>query len=245
MLFTALLTLHLAGLALGLGGATVGDLMLMRFVLKGEPHPSQLLGYLSQAIWLGVAILGISGVAMFAFQPSTYLHSAGFLAKMIVVAALIGNGVFLHRQIPRLRMNRSTLLSGAISTVSWYSALAIAMFRGHLQLSLVGYLSLYLVAVVVVFVCYAEGYRWLYRTGRTQGVDIGPAVSRRPLRWYRLGRGEPATIERTLARFESLPLTPSEREELVQLRHENWVLRMEKEHRRRWRPATQQRAKIS
>jgi hypothetical protein len=249
MLYTALLTLHLAGLALGLGGATIGDLAILRHVRKGGPHPAEQLRYLSQAIWLGLAVLGVSGVALFALQPSAYLHSSGFVAKMIVVAVLMGNGVYLHRQIPKLRIGPTTFLSGSISTVSWYSALAIAMFRGHVQLSVVGYLSVYLAAVAIAWVSYVQGYRWLRTSGRAHTVSSRPTRDARsgptpPLTWYRLGRSAPATVDRTTRMSES-PLGQAEREELIRLRHENWVLRMEKESRRRRRYPSRPRTTIS
>ena len=151
MLFTALICVHLVGLALGLGGATIGDLLILRGMVRAEPFPIEQLRDLSWAIWIGVATLALSGLLLFAMKPSSYLHSSGFMAKMIVVGVLILNGLVLHVRLSQLRLSMVALLFGAISTVSWYASMAIAMFRGKVHLSVIDFLSLYLIAIVMVW----------------------------------------------------------------------------------------------
>lgn len=164
MVSTALLTIHLIGVALGLGGATIGDIAILRSLWRSEPQPREHLIHLSQSIWLGLALLGVSGVALFALKPSDYLHSSGFIAKMILVAGLTANGIFLHRRLPRLRVSTATLFSGAVSIVSWYGALAIAMFRSQLNLTLPDYLGLYGLSVVGVSLLYIISHAYLRRS---------------------------------------------------------------------------------
>ena len=151
MLFTALVSVHLVGLALGLGGATIGDLLILRAMVRGGPIPADLVKDLSWAIWIGVAILTASGLALFEMKPTTYLHSSGFVAKMIVVGVLILNGSVLHARLSKLGLSTATLLFGAISTVSWYASMAIAMFKSEVRLSVIDYLSVYLITIAIVW----------------------------------------------------------------------------------------------
>jgi hypothetical protein len=175
VLFTALISVHLVGLALGLGGATIGDLVILRRMLRGGPFPSDQLKDLSWAIWIGVAILSASGLLLFALKPTTYIHSSGFVAKMIVVGVLIINGFVLHGQLSKFRLSIATLLFGSISSVSWYGSMAIAMFRDKIHLSVIDYLTIYLMAIAIVWSLNCRLYdRFLsrYRRGvRGDGVE--------------------------------------------------------------------------
>jgi hypothetical protein len=151
VLFTALICVHLVGLGLGLGGATISDLLILRRMVRGEPFPTDQLKDLSWAIWIGVATLTASGLLLFAMKPTTYLHSSGFVAKMIVVGVLVLNGLVLHMRLSTLRLSTVALLFGAISSVSWYASMAIAMFRSKVHLSVVDYMSIYLIAIAIVW----------------------------------------------------------------------------------------------
>jgi len=156
LLYSSLLTVHLIGLAIGLGGATIGDLLMLRTVVRRQPHPTMLLRDLSLAIWFGLAILTASGLALFAESPEPLLHNSGFIAKMVVVAVLMLNGVFLHRQLPDFKLSGGTLLAGAISSVSWYGALLLAMFKTRFHLELTDYLGIYVAAVFLVWTGYTK-----------------------------------------------------------------------------------------
>jgi hypothetical protein len=156
MLNTAFLTIHLIGLAIGLGGATIADLAILRSLVRRQPVPAELIRDLSLAIWLGLAILTLSGLALFAFNPSLYVHLSGFIAKMIVVVILVINGILLQRRVHRFRPSPLMLLGGAISAVSWYGALTIAMYKSKLGFNVADYLALYALAVVLVWRMYAS-----------------------------------------------------------------------------------------
>ena len=95
----------------------------------------------SVMVWLGLIILIVSGSLLFSLDSDRYLNSDKFLAKMTIVGIILLNGLFLHVSlIPRLRrhiggylpssdefMRKRPLLftSGAISVVSWLSALTL------------------------------------------------------------------------------------------------------------------------
>jgi hypothetical protein len=156
MLTTGFLTIHLIGLAVGLGAATIADLAILRSLVRRQPVPTELIRDLSVAIWLGLAILTASGLVLFAFEPSHYLRISGFVAKMIVVAVLVINGILLHRRIDRFRPSPLMLLAGAISSVSWYGSLTIAMYKSQLHFAVADYLALYCLAIVVVWRVYVS-----------------------------------------------------------------------------------------
>jgi hypothetical protein len=165
MVFTGLLGIHLIGLAIGLGGATIADIALLRSVLTRRPVPVDQLRDLSWVIWLGVAVLTLSGLLLFALSPSSYLHNSGFIAKMVIVGLLILNGAVLHGRITTFRVSLVTLLCGAVSIVSWYGSLIIAMYKSKLHLTVPDYLSLYLLAVVVVWRVYCSLFARLHPSG--------------------------------------------------------------------------------
>lgn len=95
----------------------------------------------SVMVWVGLIILIGSGYLLFSLDSDRYLNSDKFLAKMTIVAIILLNGLFLHvNLIPRLRrhiegylpssdefMRKRPLLftSGAVSLVSWLSALVL------------------------------------------------------------------------------------------------------------------------
>ena len=128
-------------------------------MVRHLPYPTDLLRDLSYVIWAGLAVLTASGVALFVEKPSLYLHNSGFVAKLILVAVLMANGVYLHRRLERFTVGPVTLLAGAVSTVSWYGALIIAMFKTQVHLPLVAYLAIYVSAVLVTWVMYRSLHR--------------------------------------------------------------------------------------
>ena len=126
-----------------MGGALASDSMFLKS-LKDLKISKTEMGFLqlgSAMVWLGLFILIISGYLLFSLEPDKYLNSDKFLAKMTVVAIILLNGLFLHISlIPRLRrhigghlpssdefMRKRPYLftSGAVSLVSWLSALTL------------------------------------------------------------------------------------------------------------------------
>ncbi|HLD25785.1 MAG TPA: vitamin K epoxide reductase family protein [Candidatus Andersenbacteria bacterium] len=141
--------IHLLGLVFGLGGATISDLLFFRFLkdFKIAPYEAEVMKIMSQIIWLGLAILIISGVGLYLPQAETLNASAKFLTKMIVVSIILVNGAFLNLVIaPRMitftfgqdhlprtsemrRYRRLAFALGAVSFTSWYSAFVLGMLR--------------------------------------------------------------------------------------------------------------------
>lgn len=134
---------HLLGVAFGLGGALASDSMFFSALkdMKISRTEMRFLQMGSAMVWIGLVILIVSGYLLFSLDSDRYLNSAKFLAKMTIVGIILLNGLFLHISlIPRLRrhirghlpssdefMRKRPFLftSGAISLVSWLSALTL------------------------------------------------------------------------------------------------------------------------
>ena len=157
---------HLLGVALGLGGALMSDSMFLSTLkdMKISRTEMRFLQIGSVMVWIGLIILFISGYLLFSLDPDKYLNSDKFLAKMTVVSIILLNGLFLHISlIPRLRrhigghlpssdefMRKRPLLftSGAISLVSWLSALTLGALH-KVPWSYVEIMGVYLLILLV------------------------------------------------------------------------------------------------
>ncbi|OCP38094.1 hypothetical protein [Ensifer sp. LC163] len=142
---TGLRILHFIGLALGLGAATVLDLMIVRFFIKGKVAPEHwaVFHFGSKIVNWGLILLWVTGIGFMTyygyFEPIK-LGNEKVWAKMTIVAILTVNGAFIHAVIlPKVKMQigrslmegmstkqRSTfLISGAVSATSWYVPLML------------------------------------------------------------------------------------------------------------------------
>lgn len=140
---TALIMLHLFGVALGAGGAYLSDMMFFSSV-KDKVISGTELRFLtigSRAVWIGLAFLVVSGTGLFLTDIEGYMASSKFLAKMSIVGIIILNGIIFHMShLPRMKrhtgqhfpssdefVRHRPLLaaSGAVSLVSWTSALIL------------------------------------------------------------------------------------------------------------------------
>ena len=141
------LIVHLFGVALGAGGAFASDMMFL-YSVKDERISEAEIAFLklgSKMVWLGLGLLVISGIGLFALKPDFYLTSPKFLLKMTIVGIIILNGAFFHLlHIPRLmrhsgehfpssdeftRKRPYLVASGAISFVSWSSAIVLGALK--------------------------------------------------------------------------------------------------------------------
>lgn len=146
---TALIIAHLIGLAIGVGGATLLDLIIMRFMVRGRISREQasIVQLASTLVTAGLVLLWLSGLGFlvyyYAFTPES-LANPKVHAKIAIVAALTLNGVLIHHYIlPVIRKNvgrqlfdgvsvarkRGMLALGAVSATSWYVPLALGALR--------------------------------------------------------------------------------------------------------------------
>lgn len=168
------LILHNVGFILGLGGATITDIFFFRFLKDGiiSESEKQTMDTLSNVIWVGLAILIISGIMLYLPEQARLAVSSKFLLKVIVVSVLTVNGVFLNIFVaPRMRsfslaqtvparyFRKLAFALGAISITSWYTAFFLGSFRS-INLALREGIAVYL-GLVIAAVIGALVYEWI------------------------------------------------------------------------------------
>ena len=146
---TGLVIAHLIGLALGVGGATLMDLILVRFVVRGNiaREHADILHLSSYLVSGGLLLLWVSGIA---FLTHYYLFNQAalanpkVLAKIAIVGVLTVNGFLIHKHVlpiiernvgrrlfdgVSVRQKAWMLAAGAVSATSWYVPLALGARR--------------------------------------------------------------------------------------------------------------------
>jgi hypothetical protein len=142
---TGLRVVHLCGLVLGVGAATLLDLIIARFILmRGISFEHvYVVDFSSKIVTIGLGLLWISGIGFLihygVFEPAK-LQNPKIWAKIAIVAVLSVNGLLVHYFVqPRIRnqvgkrlldgmspFNCSlVLLAGTVSVISWYVPLIL------------------------------------------------------------------------------------------------------------------------
>ena len=181
---TGLRFFHFIGLAMGLGGATLLDLMLLRFFVRGRITEDTygVFAFASRVVDLGLRLLWITGLGflfLYALTTPELLTNPKVHAKLVIVAILTMNGFFIHQMIlPSVRRQIGRTLfdgvsgvrrgifvtSGAISVVSWYVPVALGAFpqlNFHVSATalLLGYFGLIALAAVTMHLIIAILHR--------------------------------------------------------------------------------------
>lgn len=164
---------HFIGLALGLGAAMLLDMMIVRFFL-GRVLTQQhcdIFTFCADIVAIGLKLLWMTGLCFLVFYwifEPVKLTNEKVWAKMVIVAILTANGVFIHRtvlpflqqQVGGTMLQGTTLLrqhiflsAGMVSFVSWYAPLIIANLP-HLnfKVPLIQILGVYGIVLCGVFV---------------------------------------------------------------------------------------------
>jgi hypothetical protein len=119
---TAFQLVHLLGVVIALCGAVMSDTIFFNSVGDSIITPNEI-RYIKRGghiVIFGLSIIIISGVFIFLSDVDKYLNSPKFLAKMTIVAVLTANGFLFH-----LSKRIELILSGAVSSASWISALVL------------------------------------------------------------------------------------------------------------------------
>lgn len=166
---------HFIGLALGLGGATVLDLILVRFFISDRITPEKwiVFRFVSTLVNVGLLLLWLSGLGFllhYALFDPVKLTNDKIWAKLAIVWILSVNGLFIHGIVlPRIEQQigrslfssmgewqrQAFLASGAVSAVSWYVPVALgALVQFNFTVPASAILTFYamMVAVAVVAV---------------------------------------------------------------------------------------------
>ncbi len=146
---TLLVGLHLVGLCFGLGGATMLDFWILRWMRWGglPPEIARIFLFVSKVCSVGLILLWISGLgflAVYAVESPEKFQNPKLWAKITVVGVLTLNGLVIHsavlpgvlRDVGRPMLDGISgartgifLVSGAVSGVSWYAAFALGLMR--------------------------------------------------------------------------------------------------------------------
>jgi len=165
-----ILWLHLLGFALGVGGATITDVLFFKFLndFKISVEESKVMSILSQIIWVGLLFAVISGIGLYLPKAEILNETPKFLLKTLVVLVIIVNGAFLNLYVsPKLvqiswkttalpirsimRFRRVAFALGGISFISWYTAFLLGFVKNvpYTFTALLGmYIGVLLIAVV-------------------------------------------------------------------------------------------------
>jgi hypothetical protein len=161
---------HIFGVALGAGGAYVSDAIFFSSI-KDEKISKTEMRFItigSTFVWVGLALLILSGIGIFLVDTEKYLDSGKFLAKMNIVFVILVNGIVFHSShLPRIRrhvdhhfpssdefMRKKPLLiiSGAISFTSWSFALVLGALN-KIPFSYSTIMSVYISVILVAILC--------------------------------------------------------------------------------------------
>lgn len=138
--------IHFIGLAIGLGTATLLDLMILKFFMATTVREQKfdVFAFCTRVVNIGLIMLWVSGIGFILYYwkyDPVLLTNEKIHAKIAIVCILTINGFFIHRIfLPFLetRLGRYLLegvplsrqhvlvTSAVISGVSWYTPLLIA-----------------------------------------------------------------------------------------------------------------------
>lgn len=162
----AALIIHNIGFILGLGAATITDVLFFRFLKDRTISEDEkgTLDTLSSVIWIGLALLVLSGLALYLPETARLHASPKFLLKAVAIGVVLINGFLLNFKVaPYLTqlsfdrapaptaLRRLAFALGGISLVSWYTAFflgSLRTIRVEFTQGLLIYLGLLLAAVV-------------------------------------------------------------------------------------------------
>lgn len=93
-----LLTFHLLGMILGVGGTLILDMLIFHFLRNFQINSSEavIMHLISEIIILGLILLFVTGTAMYLTDIEGYNNNPRFLMKMTAIIVLSINGVFLN-----------------------------------------------------------------------------------------------------------------------------------------------------
>lgn len=144
-----LITTHLIGVALGVGGATFAGILYLKAMKDGkvDPMEGEWLSVIFTVLRIGLVILVVSGFGFFIEYRFTgqeeRLLDPRLWAKMTVVLVLVFNALLIQmRRIPMW-------LGESLSLTSWYGALVLGIIQG-VSYSYATFMVSYIIAIFIV-----------------------------------------------------------------------------------------------
>jgi len=130
---------HVFSVVCGMGAAIVSDVLFNVYIKDKKINPTEhaTLEVISRIIWGSLALIVLTGVALFLSDPVAYANSDKFLLKVAIVAVIIINGFMFwkitHKSLKHInftdtdinnkyvRIRKLSFAFGAISLVSWFT----------------------------------------------------------------------------------------------------------------------------
>jgi len=177
------LTFHILSVIIGMGGATVADLLFFNFLkdFKISKKETEVMGILSNLIMGATLLLYVTGICIYLSNIPMYSMSPAFFSKTVVVVVLTINGVLMHAYVaPRMihisflkkefgakhvihRLRGVAFAMGAVSFSSWYFVFFLSMLKRMLP-SWVSYehiLGSY-VAILIIAILGSQVWQKIY-----------------------------------------------------------------------------------
>jgi hypothetical protein len=113
LLFPAIQSVHLIGIALLVGGVVITDLRRLGWILRARSIPEVVMRFRAP-MHTGLAIMLTTGPILFASDVTRYVHNPAFLIKMAVLLLALFFHFTLHSSLER----RSKLVA-CVSIALW------------------------------------------------------------------------------------------------------------------------------
>jgi len=198
-LHSILVFFHLVAVILGVGAATITDLYVLRFGLRRGLSESQLeiLQFLSKLVLVGLVLVWATGIVLTGYALSanpTLIGNEKLWSKLVIVALLSANALAIHAVVlphiegrgarrlfddTGLMRHAALVMFGAVSIVSWYSAVALGILREFNYAARVGQLleiyTLAVLAAALAVFAVTLRFRSPAPVRRESGIDPGVA----------------------------------------------------------------------
>lgn len=167
---TLIIVLHALAGAVGVGTATITDILFFKFLKDYKISESEhdLMNTLSNVIWFALGLIVVTGIGLYLPESERLLNSSKFITKVTAVFVLIVNGVLLNLVVsPKLMqitfgeehqhikgelhfLRKLSFALGAISISSWYLVFILGSLKKipvTPRMGIILYFTLLLVAV--------------------------------------------------------------------------------------------------
>jgi len=159
--------LYFLGVVLGVGAATIGDLLFIKFLkdFRVSEWEADVMRVLSQVTWAGLGLLVVTGIGLYIPYGSFLNNDPQFLLKSLIALVLVASNIFYnlwlmphlvkvslqkrHEHFPgELRgYRRWGFAFGAVSLISWYAMFFLEMLNFTATF---GYLLVVYLAVIAL-----------------------------------------------------------------------------------------------
>lgn len=165
--------IHVIAVVVGMGSAIVTDILSLKFGFNKvlSTFEVYIIRFLSRVVTIALGLIVLTGLLTFLSNPEGYLASVKFLTKMTVVGILVINGYLLHKYVfthigdknifsspKKRRLRKIGFALGAISLVSWISALSLGILL-HIPVSYDTAIGIYIV-ILVLAVAVSQYLEW-------------------------------------------------------------------------------------